>query len=151
MKRKIVCFFAILFSCLALSSCALFGSENDGATVQNAKVLAKSENLVVIQVLECQESASVFDAMKFLKEKGELEFVSETSTYGESLLSLNGKENPADWSYYWQFYVSDESQGNPDSTYVFEDTTCYFAQKGISGIQAKQGGIYLWEFAKSTW
>ena len=141
----------MLFGCLTFASCALFGSENDGAAVQNAKVLAKSENLVVIQVLECQEGASVFDAMQFLKEKGELEFVSESSAYGESLLSLNGKDNPADWSYYWQFYVSDETQGNPDTTYVFEETTCYFAQKGISGITARKDGIYLWEFAKSTW
>lgn len=149
MKRKIINFLSLFSVCLLLASCSIFGVKN--GEIKSAKVLEKSENLVVIQVKECGEGATVFNAMQWLKEKGELDFTSESSAYGESLLSLNGKENPADWSFYWQFYVCDEAQGNVDSTYDYQGTTCYYANAGISGITVKEGGVYLWIFEKSAW
>ena len=149
MKRKIISSLSLFFVCVILASCSLFGVKS--GEVKSAKVLEKSENLVVIQVEKCGEGATVFNAMQWLKEKGELEFVSEPSAYGESLLSLNGKDNPADWSFYWQFYVCDEAQGNVDLTYVYEENTCYYANAGISGITVQDGGIYLWVFEDSAW
>ena len=149
MKRKMITFFTFLFSCMLLASCAMFAPKS--GEIKSAQVLEKSQTLVVIQVGKCGEGATVFDAMVWLKDKGELEFISEDSAYGQSLLSLNGVENPADWSSYWQFYVCDEAQGNPDSTFDYNGKTCYYANKGISGITVQENGIYLWEFAKASW
>ncbi len=149
MRKRVVGFLgtllAVLFVAVSVCACAKSG------VVTSAKVLEKSENLVVIQVEKCENGATVYDALVFLKEKGALAFTSETSTFGQSLLSLNGKNNPADWSSYWQFYTGNLEQGNPDKSKTFGEYTVYYASVGISSATVQNGGVYLFEFAVSEW
>lgn len=149
MRKRLVGFLGMVLSVLLVMvnvcACAKSG------VVAKAKVLEKSENLVVIQVEKCENGATVYNALVFLKEKGELAFTSENSTFGQSLLSLNGKDNPADWSSYWQFYTSNSEQGNPDKRKIFGENTVYYASVGISSATVQNGGIYLFEFALSEW
>lgn len=149
MKRKIVGFLSLVFI-LVVMAVGVCGCKKSG-DIGKAKVLEKSENLVVIQVEECEDNVTVYDVMVWLQEKGELEFISENSIYGQSLLSLNGKDNPDDWSSYWQFYTINATQGNPDKSKSYGGYTLYYANVGISGAYVQDGGVYLWEFAISEW
>ena len=142
MKRKIVnvatFILAVIMSVFVFASC-----QKDGK-IEQATLVESTETLVVIKVDKIQGEPTLFDAMTMLKEKGEMQFVSENSDFGQSIVSINGVANASDWSWYWASYTTDEENG----TFAFnrDNTDWYYAAAGISSLPVKEGEMYMFEY-----
>ena len=65
------------------------------------------------------------------------------------ITSINGKANPADWSYCWMVYTSDTSMANTEyGTYEYEGQILGSAVLGAEALPAADGGIYVWVYQK---
>lgn len=144
MKRKLQLFLTLIFTVIvfAFSACQ--------KTTENfkAEVVESSESIVVIRVDETDGNASLYEVMCALKEQGELNFVSEDSTYGQSIVSINGVENPADWSSYWVSYTTDSENGSTGKT--VDGVEWYYAMAGISSLKVKAGHSYMFAYEQSS-
>lgn len=142
MKRKIVnvatFILAVIMSVFVFASCKLEGK------VEQATVIQSTNSILVIRIDAIQGEPTLFDAMTMLKEKGEMQFVSENSDFGQSIININGVENASDWSWYWASYTTDEENG----TFAFnrDNTDWYYAAAGISFLPVKEGEMYMFEY-----
>ena len=104
MKRKIAYFVSIVAS-FVVSVCMLTGcsflsqSSSSGSAVlvpPEAMFLVEetTETCVVIKVNKAQDSQTVLDVMQALQAEGKMSY----TLSGTMLQSINGKENPTDWS-----------------------------------------------------
>ncbi|MBQ8295663.1 MAG: hypothetical protein IJX87_04430 [Clostridia bacterium] len=145
MKRKTYHWLAVV---LCLWTAMMAACQKSGE-VQSAEVLVSSDSVLTIRVVEAAENATLYDVMKKLKEEGKIEFVSENSTYGQSIVSINGVENPSDWSYYWASYTTDKDNG--EYAFTREETDWYYAAAGISYLPVKNGETYMFEYIENTY
>ena len=138
MKRKIIVILSFLFLFV------LCGCQPSG--VSHAKYSVEStENVVVITVEEVKDAKSLMDVMEQAKADGELTY--ETSD--GMITSLNGKANPADWSYCWMLYTSDSSMASTEyGTYEYEGQILGSAVLGAEALPVADGGIYVWVYQK---
>ena len=138
MKRKIIVILSFLFLFV------LCGCQPSG--VSHAKYSVEStENVVVITVEEVKDAKSLMDVMEQAKADGELTY--ETSD--GMITSLNGKANPADWSYCWMLYTSDSSMASTEyGTYEYEGQILGSAVLGAEALPVVDGGIYVWVYQK---
>lgn len=139
MKRKIISFFTLICM-VALCVCCLVSCEEGSAT---GKIVKATDTLVVIQVEETDGAATLFDVMETLQKDGELTY----TLSGTMLQSLNGKENPADYSSCWMLYTSDSVMGNAEwGAYDYEGTTCLSAIVGGDALRVIEGAYYVWVY-----
>ena len=78
--------------------------------------------MVAIKVTSVGE-VFLLDVMNELQAKGELSFEVDAT---KMVTSINGKENPADWSACWMLYTSDADFSN--ETYGTYDVSVTFTQ-----------------------
>ena len=149
MKRKIQTLFLSLISAIFSLTCVVACQKSDGT--YQAEVLESTESVVVIRVDETDGEATLYDIMCTLKENGKLDFVSENSAYGQSIVSINGVENPADWSYYWASYTTDSQNGSVEQKQVIDGVEWYYAMAGISSLKVKAGCSYRFQYEKSSY
>ncbi len=144
MKRKIQLFFTILFTAILVvfSAC-----QKDTGNIK-AEVVESSESTVIIRVDEVDGDTTLYDVMRALKEQGELNFVSEDSTYGQSIVSINGVKNPSDWSCYWASYTTDSENGSTSKT--VDGVEWYYAMAGISSLKVKANCSYMFVYEQSS-
>ena len=138
MKRKIFVVVSFLFL-FVLCSCQPSGLSHAKYGVES------TENVVVITVEEVKDAKSLMDVMEQAKADGELTY--ETSD--GMITSINGKANPADWSYCWMMYTSDTSMANTEyGTYEYEGQILGSAVLGAEALPVVDGGIYVWVYQK---
>ena len=136
MKRKIIVILSFLFLFV------FCGCQPSG--VSHAKYSVEStENVVVVKVEAAKDARFLIDVMEQAKADGELTY--ETSN--GMITSINGKANPADWSYCWMLYTSDSSMASTEyGTYEYEGQTLGSAVLGTEALPVVDGGIYVWYY-----
>ena len=140
MKRKFISFLTLL----AVLACSLFCFVACGGGTATAEVVETTDTLVVIRVNETHGTATLYDVMTDLQEKGELQF--EISA-DKMLKSINGKSNPADYSSCWMLYTSDSEMGNAEwGTYDYNGTNCASAILGGDALVVSVGAYYVWVY-----
>lgn len=140
MKRKMYALFTLLLT-LVLSVCIFVACDKEGSA--KAEIVSKTDTMVVIKVNETEGFATVLDAMTYLKEEGELTF----EIVGGMVSSIEGKENPADWSACWMLYTSDAEMSNTEwGTITYEGNTYGSAILGAESLEVSAGEYYLWSY-----
>ena len=143
MKRKIQSFFT-LFLGIVFSVC-LFACKGKSGDLK-AHVTMQTGALLVIEIDETDGEATLYDAMVYLREQGEIEFESTSSEYGEMLQSINGVANGAAYNPCWMTYTSDtdETYSSDAQTYVLAGETYRTCNFGMSFLTVKAGETYIW-------
>ena len=110
-------------------------------------VIKDSDTYIVIkttqEALGDKTDMVLIDYMGMLKEKGELEFSVENGM----ILSINGIDNPADYSSCWMLYTSDEENANAAwGTVEYEGKEYGSAVSGAETLKIKPDQLYIWVF-----
>lgn len=110
-------------------------------------VIKDSDTYIVIktteEAMDGKTDLLLIDYMKILKEKGELAFEIENGM----ITSINGIDNPADFSSCWMLYTSDEELSNVAwGTVEYEGKEYASAVSGAEALQIKPGQLYIWVF-----
>ena len=134
----------MLASVMALSSCEmlaqLFGKE--------PLVIFDSDTTIVIRCEETDGETTLADYMAELKTAGEIEFTIENGM----ITSINGIENPADYSSCWMLYTSDADNANSAwGTVLYDGVEYGSAILGAESLKIKSDNIYIWVFAEMSW
>ena len=134
-----------LFSFVACGEKKDVSSNNSALAKENVKVV---DNMVIITVdsdyFKLDENTVLVDYMTALKNDGALEF---TLSQDGMVNSINGQENPADWTKCWMLYSNDVELSNEAWGTVSVDGVTYFsAVLGAESLPIKDGKIYVWEF-----
>ena len=115
---------------------------------RNEKLVIKdSDTYIVIKTTE--ESVGnatdmlLIDYMKNLKDKGELEF-----TISDGMInSINGIDNPVDYSSCWMLYTSDADNANASwGTIEYEGKEYGSAISGAETLKIKANQLYIWVY-----
>ena len=110
-------------------------------------VIKDSDTYIVIkttqEAMDGKTDLLLIDYMKTLKEKGELEFEIENGM----ITSINGIDNPADFSSCWMLYTSDEELSNVAwGTVEYEGKEYNSAVSGAETLKIKPDQLYIWVF-----
>lgn len=110
-------------------------------------VIKDSDTYIVIkttqEAMDGKTDLLLIDYMKTLKEKGELEFEIENGM----ITSINGIDNPADFSSCWMLYTSDEELSNVAwGTVEYEGKEYASAVSGAEALKIKPDQLYIWVF-----
>lgn len=140
MKNKLlrlISVFLIFVTVLCLSACG-FSSGSASATI-----ISQSENTIVIEIDSTDGKATLTDVLKTLKSQGKLTYESTNSTYGEYIVSVNGKSEVANGTegYSWMIYTSDTEISDVNNS--IENSQYFSAMLGMSSIIVKQGYRYV--------
>ena len=107
-------------------------------------VIKDSDTYIVVKTTG-QETAdmTLMDYMTKLKEKGDLEF-----TISDGMItSINGIDNPADYSSCWMLYTSDADNANAAwGTVEYEGKEYGSAISGAETLKIKPDQLYIWVF-----
>ena len=134
----------MLASVMALSSCEMLSS----LFQKEPLVIFDSDTTIVIRCEETDGEATLADYMAKLKTAGEIEFTVENGM----ITSINGIENPADYSSCWMLYTSDGDNSNSAwGTVLYEDVEYGSAILGAESLKIKADNIYIWVFAETSW
>ena len=123
------------------AGCSLFGGEKEPL------VIKESDTYIVITVsseqMEISSDTTLIDYMQTLKADGQLDF---EITNG-MITSINGIENPADWSSCWMLYTSDADLANSAwGTVEYNGVVYGSAILGAETLKIKDGCLYIWVF-----
>lgn len=110
-------------------------------------VIKDSDTYIVIkttqEAMDGKTDLLLIDYMKTLKEKGELEFEIENGM----ITSINGIDNPADFSSCWMLYTSDEELSNVAwGTVEYQGKEYASAVSGAEALKIKPDQLYIWVF-----
>ena len=118
-----------------------------GCVKEEPLVIKDSDTYIVIKTT--QEAIGdntdmlLIDYMAELKEKGQLEF----EIANGMITSINGIENPADYSSCWMLYTSDADNANSAWGIVeYEGTEYGSAISGAETLKLKPDQLYIWVF-----
>ena len=126
---------------LALLSCTLLLS---ACQKEEPLVIKDSDTYIVIKTTGQEtEDMTLMDYMTKLKDKGELEFVVKDGM----ITSINGIENPTDYSSCWMLYTSDADNANASwGTVEYDGKEYGSAISGAETLKIKQDQLYIWVF-----
>ncbi len=110
-------------------------------------VIKDSDTYIVVKTTEESLNGKtdmlLIDYMSQLKEKGELEFAIKDGM----ITSINGIDNPADWSSCWMLYTSDAENANAAwGTVEYEGKEYGSAISGAEALVIKPDQLYIWVF-----
>ena len=139
MGRKILsCLLAVLVfaSTMVLSGCK-----------SEPLVIKDSDTYIVIKTTQeamgNKTDMLLIEYMEKLKEKGELEFRVENGM----ITSINGIDNPADYSSCWMLYTSDAENANASwGTVEYESKQYGSAVSGAETLKIKADQLYIWVY-----
>ena len=143
MKNKMQKILSLMLVLVNLS-CTLMLS---GCQKPEPLVIKDSDTYIVIKTTaEAMEGATdmtLMDYMTKLKEKGELEFVIRDGM----ITSINGIDNPADYSSCWMLYTSDGDNANASwGTVEYEGKEYGSAISGAETLKIKADQLYIWVY-----
>ena len=134
--------FAVILAAWALFVFAACGKGNGDA--KTVATVEKAETRVVITVEEVDGEPTLYDVMVALQEDGKLTF---TMSADGMISSIEGKENPADWSACWMLYTSDGELSNNDwGTVEYNGQNYGSAIVGATDLPVIAGGVYVWDY-----
>lgn len=118
-----------------------------GCFSKDPLVIKESDTYIVINVsnkqMEISDDTTLLDYMISLKDDGKLDFEINNGMVS----SVNGIENPADWSSCWMLYTSDEDSSNIAWGKVEYNGNVYgSAILGAESLIIKDGCTYIWVF-----
>ena len=110
-------------------------------------VIKDSDTCIVIKVtresLGDKTDMVLIDYMQQLQDDGELDFTIENGM----IKSINGIENPADYSSCWMLYTSDEENSNTAwGTVEYDGQEYGSAVSGAEVLEIKAGQLYIWVY-----
>ena len=146
MKRKITSIFTLLLA-VVFSALFLFACDKKGGGKVDASVVEQSESLLVIRVDELEGEATLLDVMNYLKDEEKITFVSESSKYGEAIISINGVKGGVTDNPCWMTYTSDTDEVNASLAwggYEYQGQMLGSCNFGMSSMPVKAGCIYVW-------
>ncbi len=110
-------------------------------------VIKDSDTYIVVktttQAMDGATDMTLMDYMTKLKDKGDLEF-----TISDGMItSINGIDNPADYSSCWMLYTSDADNANASwGTVEYEGKEYGSAISGAETLKIKSDQLYIWVF-----
>lgn len=141
--------------CLAFSACTKNELELGNGT---GNYIAKSTDTEIVfvgttEVLKEKAGYSVYDYLRALSIKNQLTFDGCDGDYGYYLTSVNGKSETVGTNSgsSWNLYISFKTLEGDDAVYaggdymteyVYENTTLYSANYGVSGVPYVSGATY---------
>jgi hypothetical protein len=164
MKKFTRVLISAIAACAAIICVALAGCEKEESGLKlgsgTGNYIAKNTGTEIVftatdEVLEEDDSYSVYDYMTALYQKKQLAFDGYTSEYGYYITSVNGVaevySTTAGASYYWAFYISFTTIDGDDAvyaggsyatTYTYNNITLTSANYGVSGVPYVKGATY---------
>ena len=134
MKKTVALLLCVMLFCALLCGC--------GA---KTKVLKETDEFIVITPSEDFVGKTLKDCMDDLKTRGKLEFTVNNGM----ISSINGIDNPADYSYCWMLYTDDAENSNDAwGTVVYEDKTYASATLGAESLVLAEDCVYIWVYIK---
>lgn len=133
---------AFLTAAICLFSFAACGKSNGaGKTVAT---VVKEETLVVITVEEVDGEPTLLAVMEKLQADGQLTFTADGTGM---VMSIEGKENPADWSACWMLYTTDSEMANTEwGTVEYQGESYGSAVVGANALTVLAGESYIWSY-----
>ena len=118
-----------------------------GCAPKKPLVIKESDTYIVItasnEQLEITDNMTLVDYMGFLKEDGQLDFKINDGM----ISSINGIDNPSDWSSCWMLYTSDADTANSAwGTVEYNGNIYGSAMFGAESLKIKDGCIYIWVY-----
>ena len=110
-------------------------------------VIKETDEKIIITVsskqMELTDSTTLLEYMQSLKADGEFEF----EIVSGMITSINGIENPADWSSCWMLYTNDTELSNSTwGTAEYNGETFGSAIVGAEELIIKNGYKYIWYY-----
>ena len=128
----------IAIALLAVTAVCLVGCTKKVQTFENSIVIKADAKYFAID-----DDTVFLDYMNKLKEDEQITF----TIVDGMITSINGVENPADWSKCWMLYTDDEEYANSAWGEVTVDgKTYYSATLGAESLPIKDGKTYVWSF-----
>ena len=118
-----------------------------GCFSQESLVVKESDTYIVITVsndqMQITDQTTLVDYMHSLKNDGQLSFEMDDGMVS----SINGIDNPSDYSSCWMLYTSDTENANSAWGTIEYDQNVYgSAIFGAESLKIKDGCIYIWFF-----
>ena len=134
--KKILSVLMVLVIVVGLTAC------------KNEKLVIKDSDTYIVvktteQAMDGATDMTLMDYMTKLKEKGDLEF-----TISEGMItSINGIDNPVDYSSCWMLYTSDADNANASwGTIEYEGKEYGSAISGAETLKIKPDQLYIWVY-----
>ena len=113
----------------------------------NNLVIKETDTYIVItasnEQMQINSDTTLVDYMTSLKEDGELSFEIKNGMVN----SVNGIENPLDYSSCWMLYTSDTENSNSVwGTIEYKGNTYGSAVLGAESLIIKDGYLYIWVY-----
>ena len=132
---------AFLTAAICLFSFAACGKSNGaGKTVAT---VVKEETLVVITVEEVDGEPTLLAVMEKLQADGQLTFTADGTGM---VTSIEGKENPADWSACWMLYTTDSEMADASFAIEWQGKSCGSSVVGANALTVLAGESYIWSY-----
>lgn len=140
-KERMKKLFAAAFAAiLALSAFAFT------ACAPKTVVVDEETQYIIIKpdskILELTSETTLLDYMAVLKERKEIDYTVDNGM----VMSINGTENPADWSSCWMLYTDDTENVNPSLTIKYNEKSYSQTNFGAGEVIAKAGCTYIWVY-----
>lgn len=118
-----------------------------GCSPKEPLVIKESDTYIVISVtkeqMDITDTTTLVDYMNSLKNDGQLTFEINNGMVS----SVNGIDNPSDWSSCWMLYTSDADNANSAwGTIEYNGSVYGSAVLGAESLMVKDGCIYIWVF-----
>ena len=118
-----------------------------GCSPKEPLVIKESDTYIVINVsneqMDIKDTTTLVDYMNSLKSDGQLTFEINNGMVS----SVNGIDNPSDWSSCWMLYTSDTDNANSAwGTIEYNGNVYGSAILGAESLTIKDGCIYIWVF-----
>mgnify|MGYP000059773290 CR=1 FL=1 len=118
-----------------------------GCSPKEPLVIKESDTYIVINVsneqMDITDTTTLVDYMNSLKDDGQLTFEINNGMVS----SVNGIDNPADWSSCWMLYTSDSDSSNTAwGTIEYNGNVYGSAVLGAESLIIKDGCMYIWVF-----
>ena len=142
MKRK---FYGFLSMCLSfLCALCLFACDRKDKSNLVCLLVGSNQTRVVISVSQPGQNCTLLDCMEILKQR-EDNFT--YTMFNGMITSINGVENPADFSKCWMLYTSDAEMANTAWGKIeYNSETLGSAVVGAVDLEVIAGGIYVWDY-----
>ena len=135
--------------CMGVSACSLpfGGTDTQSVSVseeeKSAGVEYASETMVAIRVVKVDGEPTLLSVMEELSADGLLTYTES----GGMITSINGKENPADWSACWMLYTSDAELANTAWGEVeYNGAKLGSTIVGANELLVMEGAVYVWSY-----
>ena len=118
-----------------------------GCVQKGPLVIKETDTYIVINVsneqMEIKNDTTLVDYMNSLKNDGLLSFEMNNGM----VTSVNGIQNPSNFSSCWMLYTSDKDNANSAwGTIEYNDNIYGSATMGAESLTVKDGCIYIWVF-----